>query len=346
MSRPFSSRRRDVVKAIGAAAIAAPWVVTSRAQALTPIKFSLNFRPDASNAAFFLADQRGWYKQAGLDVTFDSSGGSGDVLQRLVSNVYDLGKADINLLTEYVARGNPNPPKSTLIMYVRSPLAIGSMKKAGITKPADLIGKTLGAPQGDGAFKMLPAFAKAANIDVTKLNLKTVDIRLRETLLLRGELDGAFGFDSSIWFNLKAGGAKIEDVAFMYYSDFGLDLYGNSLMASSKILKENPKAVAAFTQVTARAWRDAMVDPKAAVAALKRREPLADEAIELERLQWLIKNQLTSAQTRAEGLGAVDKARFERSIGQVCDALGLANRPSMDAVYDAQFMPPLADRKF
>lgn len=344
MSNRLSRRR-----ALGAlsALVAAPYVVTaSRAQSLTPLKFSLNFRPDASNAAFFLAQERGWYRAAGLDVTLDASGGSGDVLQRLVSGVYDMGKGDINLLTEYVARGNPNPPKGTLIMYVRSPLSIVSFKKAGINKPADLVGKRLGAPQGDGAFKMLPSFAKVANVDVAKLNLATVDIRLRETMLLRGELDGAFGFDSSIWFALKAGGAKLEDLNFLYYSDYGLDLYGNSLMASAKFLRENPKAVAAFTQVTARAWRDAMLDPKPAIAALKRREALADEAIETERLQWLTKNQLTSPQTRAEGIGVVDRARFERGIGQVCDALGIATRPPIEAIYDAQFMPPLADRKF
>ena len=286
------------------------------------------------------------YRAAGLDVTMDSSGGSGDVMNRLVSGVYDMGKADINLLTEYLARGNPNPPKATMIMYVRSPLSVVSFKKANIAKPADLVGKSLGAPSGDGAFRMLPSFAKITNLDTTKLNLKTVDIRLRETMLLRGELDGAFGFDSSIWFALKAAGAKLEDMNFMYYSDHGLDLYGNSLMVSAKFLKESPKATAAFTQVTARAWRDAMLDPKAAIAALKKREALADETIETERWQWLIQRQLTSPQTRAEGLGAVDRARFERCIVQVCDALGLPNRPTFEAVYDASFLPPLADRKF
>jgi NitT/TauT family transport system substrate-binding protein len=345
MSSPSIPRRR-VVQALSSV-LAAPWVITApRAQTLTPVKFSLNFRPDASNAAFFLAQERGMFRAAGLDVTMDSSGGSGDVLNRLASGVYDMGKADINLLTEYIARGNPNPPKATMIMYVRSPLSVVSFKKANIAKPADMMGKALGAPSGDGAFRMLPSFAKVTNIDASKINLKTVDIRLRETMLLRGEIDGAFGFDSSIWFALKAAGAKLEDLNFMYYSDYGLDLYGNSMMASAKFLKENPKAVAAFTQVTARAWRDAMLDPKAAIAALRKREPLADETIETERWQWLIQRQLTSPATRADGLGAVDKARFERGIAQVCDALGLPNKPTFEAIYDASFLPPAADRKF
>ena len=346
---PNPTNRRRALQSFAAIAASgvAPWVITpSRAQTLTPLKFSLNFRRDGSNAAFFLAQERGDYRAAGLNVTLDASGGSGDVVNRLATGTYDMGKADINLLTEYVARGNPNAPKATLIMYVRSPLAVVSFKKSGIAKPADLMGRTVGAPAGDGAFKMLPSFAKVTNIDPSKILLKTIDTRLRETMLMRGEVDAAFGFDSSVWFGLKAGGAKFEDVSFMYYSDYGLDLFGNSLMASAKYLKENPKAVAAFTQVSARAWRDTMRDPKPAIAALRKAEPLADELIETERMQWLTKFQLTNDQTRAEGMGAVDRARFERGIAQVCDALGLAAKPPIDAIYDASFLPPLADRKF
>ena len=51
---------------------------------------------------------------------------------------------------------------------------------------------------------MFPAFAKATRIDASKVNFKNIDIRVRETLLARGEVDAVMGFDSSVWFNLKA----------------------------------------------------------------------------------------------------------------------------------------------
>jgi len=114
-------------------------LASGAAMAQTPIKFSLNFKPDGSNAAFFLALERGYYKEAGLDVTLDTSGGTVDVLTRLATNAYDLGFADIGAVIEFAARNPGQAPISTLVMYDRSPLAVVSLKKSGISKPADMM---------------------------------------------------------------------------------------------------------------------------------------------------------------------------------------------------------------
>ncbi len=246
--------------------------------AQTPIKFSLNFKPDGSNAAWFLAQERGYFKEAGLDVTLDTSGGTGDVITRLATNAYGIGFADIGAVIEFAARNPGQAPLATLVLYDRSPLAVVALKKSGISKPSDIAGRVIGAPLSDGACRMFPAFAKATRIDASKVIFKNIDIRVRETLLARGEVDAVMGFDSSVWFNLKALGLKIEDVNFIRYAENGMDLYGNSLLVSRKIMEENPKAVAAFVKITARAWKEAMADPKAAVAAITAAAPLAHGA--------------------------------------------------------------------
>ena len=319
--------------------------VAPLAPAQTPLKFSLNFKPDGSNAAWFLALERGYYKEAGLDVTLDTSGGTVDVITRLASGAYDMGFADIGAVVEFAARNPGQAPVSSLIMYDRSPLAVVSLKKANIVKPADMLGRVVGGPISDGAFRMFPAFAKATKIDGSKVNFKNIDIRVRETLLAKGEVDAVMGFDSSVWFNLKALGLKIEDVNFMRYAEHGLDLYGNALLASKKFMKENPKAVAAFTRITARAWKEAMADPKAAVAALAKRDPLVPAAIEAEKIQWLAANQIITPATKANGIGAVDRARLERQIDTIVEAFSLPAKPSVDSIYDGQYLPPAAERK-
>ena len=315
------------------------------AQAQTPIKFSLNFKPDGSNAAWFLAAERGYFKEAGLDVALDTSAGTGDVIQRLASNTYDLGCADIGTLIEFAGRNPQQAPITVMVLYARSPLAIISFKKAGINRPSDLIGKRMGAPANDGAFRMWPTFAKAAGIDASKVQNQNVDIRVRETMLVRGEYEGAYGYDSSMWFNLKPMGVKLEDLSFLRYADYGLDFYGNSVMASRKFMAEHPKEVEAFTRITARAWREAMADPKAAVAALYKREPLINVEVEIEKLQWLTKNQLTTPQTRAEGMGAVDIGRLDKQIAAITEAFQLPSLPATNAIYDAKFLPPRAERQ-
>ena len=328
-----------------AATLAALTLAAGASMAQTPLKFSLNFKPDGSNAAWFLALERGYYKEAGLDVTLDTSGGTVDVLTRLATNAYDMGFADIGAVIEFAARNPGQAPISTLVMYDRSPLAVVSLKKSGISKPADMMGRVIGGPISDGAFRMFPAFAKATKIDGSKVNFKNIDIRVRETLLARGEVDAVMGFDSSVWFGLKALGVKIEDVNFMRYAENGLDLYGNSLLASRKIMKENPKAVAAFTRITARAWKEAMADPKAAVAALMKRDPLIDANIEIEKIQWLAANQIATPAVKAGGIGALDRARLERQIDTIVEAFSLPARPAIDAIYDAQYLPTAAERR-
>ena len=337
---PFRSFALFATSAVSALAFA-----SSLAFAQTPLKFSLNFKPDGSNAAWFLAAERGYFKEAGLDVTLDTSGGTVDVITRLATNAYDMGFADIGAAIEFAARNPAQAPVATLVVYDRSPLAVIALKKSGISKPGDIAGKVIGAPLSDGAFRMYPAFAKATRIDSSKVSFKNIDIRVRETLLSRGEVDAVMGFDSSVWFNLKTLGHKIEEVNFIRYAEHGLDLYGNSLLVSRKMMKENPKAVAAFTRITARAWKEAMADPKAAVAALFKRDPLIDSAIEIEKIQWLAANQIATPAFKAGGMGSIDRARMEKQIDTIVEAFALPARPTLDSIYDSQFLPSAAERK-
>lgn len=335
------SLRRWLTGAISVVALA----LSSAAAAQTAVKFSLNFKPDGSNAAWFLAQEKGYFRDAGLQVTLDASNGTGDVLARLGNNSYDFGFADIGALMEFAARNPQQAPVAVLAIYANSPLSIVALRKSGINGPKDLIGKKLGGPATDGAYRMLPAFAKATGLDTSQVRTENIDIRVRETLLFRGDLDAIAGFDSSIWFNLKAMGVKQEDVVFMRYADQGLDLYGNALMVSRRMLETNPEVVRAFVRATALGWRDALANPAEAIEAVAKRDPLINKAIEIEKLQWLLKNQVRSPLSDREGLGAVNIARMERQIETVSTVFGLPSKPAVTAIYDARFVPPAADRR-
>jgi NitT/TauT family transport system substrate-binding protein len=314
------------------------------AAAQTPVKFSLNFKPDGSNAAWFLAQDRGYFRQAGLQVTLDASNGTGDVLSRLGTNTYDLGFADLGALMEFAARNPQQAPVAVMVIYANSPLSVVALRRSGVNRPGDLAGKRLGGPVSDGAYRMLPAFAQRAGLDMARVKVENIDIRVRETLLVRGDLDAIAGFDSSIWFNLKNMGVKQEDVVFMRYTDLGLELYGNALMVSRRMLESQPEAVRAFVRATALGWRDALADPAAAIEALARRDPLVNKAIELEKLQWLLANQIRTPLTTTGGLGTVDPARLEKQHETVRTVFSLPALP-LSAIYDGRFLPPAADRK-
>jgi NitT/TauT family transport system substrate-binding protein len=309
------------------------------------LKVSLNAPYDGSNAAFFLAEDKGYYAAEGLKVTFDPSAGSGEAVTRIGSGAYDFGFGDINVLMEFNAKNPDNAGKAVYMLYYRSPLSVGSFAKAGIAKPADLNGKKVGGALTDGAYKLFPAYANLASIKADSIQWQYGDLRLREALLLKGDVDAILGFDSTMYFNLVRQGIAPADIKFLYYSDAGLNIYGNAILASKKLLDSNPKAVRGFVAATAKGWRDAIANPGAAIAALKKRSSLIDEKLETAKLDWLIKNQLATDESKADGLGGVRAERLKSSLEIVSKAFGLPKVVTPAEVFTADYLPDAAARK-
>jgi NitT/TauT family transport system substrate-binding protein len=308
------------------------------------VKLSLNAPYDGSNAPFFLAEDKGYYAAAGMTVSMDPSGGSGEAVTRIGSGAYDFGFADVNVLLEFNAKNPGSAGKAVYMLYYRSPLSVASFAKASITKPADLAGKKLGGALGDGAFKLFPAYARLTGLKPDSVKWEYGDLRLREVMLLKGDVDAEVGFDSTMYFSLTRQGVKPADIKLLYFADAGLDIYGNALVASRKIIDSNPQLVKGFVEASAKGWRDAVADPAAAIAALKKRAPLIDEKLELAKLQWLIKNQIVTTESKADGLGSVRKERLDKSIAVLSKAFELPGKPSAADVFTDAFLPAAAVR--
>jgi NitT/TauT family transport system substrate-binding protein len=309
------------------------------------VKVSLAAPFDGSNAAFFLAEERGWFREAGLRCQFDSSGGSGEAVTRVGSGSYEFGIGDINVLLEFNAKNPASAARCVYMVYYRSPLSAASFPRAGINAARDLAGKRIGAALTDGAYRIFPAFASVAGLDAGTVRWQYGDLRLREAFLLRGDVDAILGFDSTMYFGLVRAGAKPEDIRFQYFADAGLPLYGNGILASKRMLETNPEAVRRFTAAAARGWQAAMADPVAAIAALRRKEALTDVPLETEKLRWLITKQLTTEESRADGLGGVRADRFATSVATVSRAFGLATPLAPADVFDPSFLPSAEIRR-
>ena len=168
---------------------------------------------------------------------------------------------------------------------------------------------------------------------------------MAEALLLKGDVDAILGFDSTMYFNLVRQGIAPSDIKFLYFSDVGLNIYGNAILASKKILESNPKAVRGFVAATAKGWRDAIANPAAAVAALKKRSSLTDEKLETAKLEWLIRNQLVTDESKADGLGGVRAERLAASLETVSKAFALPKVVTPAEVFVADFLPEAAARQ-
>jgi NitT/TauT family transport system substrate-binding protein len=334
--------RRPAFRAL--IALGLSFLALSGARGQTPVKVSLNAPFDGSNAAFFLAQEKGYFAAEGLAVSMDPSGGSGEAVTRIGSGAYDFGFADVNVLMDFNAKNPASAGKAVYMLYYRSPLSVASFAKAGIDKPADLVGKKLGGALTDGAYKLFPAYANLTGLKSDAVKWEYGDLRLREAMLLKGDVDAILGFDSTMYFGLVRQGIKPTDIKFLYYSDVGMDIYGNAIVASRKILA-NPALVKGFVNAVAKGWRDTLANPSAAIAALKKQTPLIDEKLELEKLQWLIKNQIVTAESKADGMGGVRKDRIDKSVALLTKAFQLPGTPTAaDLITDA-FLPAADVRK-
>ncbi|MGH7003118.1 MAG: ABC transporter substrate-binding protein, partial [Alphaproteobacteria bacterium] len=160
---------------------------------------------------------------------------------------------------------------------------------------------------------------------------------------VQGTVDFISGHYFSSMHDLRARGVKAEDVTVMRYSDFGLDVYGNCIIVSPDML-QNPKAVTGFLAATIKAWKDVIADPKSGIAAAKKRDPLIDDALEMERLKLSLETNIITPYVKANGMGDVDPARFARSVKDVAEAFGLPAAPAPEKVFTNKFLPPKAER--
>jgi NitT/TauT family transport system substrate-binding protein len=332
-------RRRDALALFGAlpATLAAPAV---HAQSLLDVRFTLDWAFQGPQAAFLLALDRGYFREAGLNVTMDRGFGSGDVPVKISSGAYDVGVADLSPTIRMRLERPEVDLFTPFIVHDATALAVMTLRREGIRTPADLAGKTLAAPESDAGRQLFPAFAKAARLDPASVRWQTVTPQLREPMLAQGRANAITGFITSGIFSLRGLGVPDADIVTMLFSDVGADFYSTSLITSRRFAQANPRAVTGLIRGLIRAQYDSLADPAAAIANLRRREPLTDVALETERLRMALDRLTFTPHVRANGFGQVDTARLQRSIDMVRDAFGISRPMAASDIYDPSFLPP------
>jgi len=335
---------KHIIRLAACVLMAAVGALAGPARAETSIRFGLDWIPGAVHSPFFIALYKGYYKAEGLNVVIDPGKGSVGLVQQIAAGVYDMGYPDFGVLTDFDSK---NPGKGFPMLmagYEEAPAGVIFLKTSGITTPKQLEGKTLGASAGDGGFKLFPTFAQHAGFDPAKVKIQFIDPKLRETLLAKHQVDAIIGQIFNTTLELKAKGVEPKDVNSFLYRDYGLDLYGNGIAASTAFLKAHPDAVKAFIRASIKGFQDMVQDPALAVQMTVKYQPLLNAAIERDRLTLAMSCCIVTPNVRKDGIGVFDQARLTRGIAILVNGFKLPSTPSDGIVFDASYLPPQKDR--
>jgi len=320
-------------------------LAAASAAAQTPIKFSLDFKFEGPSAPFVVALDRGYFKAEGLDVTIDTAAGSLEPITRVASGTYDMGFGDINSLIKFRDQNPTAPIKAVFMVYNRPPFSIVSRKSRGVVKPKDLEGHKLGAPAADGAFAQWKIFVQANGIDASKVTIENVGFPVREPMLAAGQVDAITGFSFSSYINLKDRGVQVDDIVVMLMADYGVNLYGNSIIVNPRFAAVHPDAVKGFLRALLKGLKDTVKDPATAVDSVIKRNDVAKKDVELERLNMALHANILTPEVMRDGFGGVEPARLDKSIDQIALTYDFKAKPKGADIFDASFLPSAEDRK-
>ncbi len=309
------------------------------------VKFALDARAEGPEALLLLPQEKGYFKNEGLDIEFNKMAVPLDPLARVASGVSDIGFADLTDLIRYRDQNPAAPVKAVFIVYNKPPHAVVARRSRGISEPKRLENKKIGATATGPALQVWPLFAKLNGIDLARVSIETVGIPLRAPMLAAGQIDAAIGASFRLYVDLKDRGVPADDIVLMVMADYGVKVYGSAIVANSKFAAQRPDAVTAFLNAFTRGLKQTIRDPDETVDLVVKREDGAKKDVEFARMRMMLQQNVVTPEVERAGLGGVDVARFEQSIEQIALIHTFKTKPKPEDALDLSFLPPLAERK-
>jgi NitT/TauT family transport system substrate-binding protein len=306
---------------------------------LERIRFATQWVWQSDHAIWTIAEQRGYFTDEKLSVSVDRGYGSADNMTKIAAGALDVGIVDVNLLSKFNHDNPNNRLVCFMVIFDAAPSAIMFLKSSGIKKPKDVEGKRVAITDADATTLLFPIIAEKNGIDRSKIEFKSVNSALRDTMVLQGSADASLGYVTTAVVNWEATGTPKDQIGYFQYNQLGLDLYSLGLVCREDFVKAHPDAIKGFVRAAIKATRDMLADLNMAVASVKKRDPLITDSVEIIRLKLTRDISLLTPNVKKNGISAVDRARFEETTGQIARVMGVPP-VKMETIYTDECLPP------
>ena len=299
----------------------------------TELKVGLGYIPSVQFAPFYLAQQRGWYAAAGLNVTFENKIDP-DLVTLVGQGALDLGVADGTSVIPAVSQSIPIRYVATI--YGTYPSIVFAKTISGITDAADLAGKKIGIPGKYGSsWIMLQALLGSVELTPDDVTIVEYPDFGQGVAVQQGAVDAATGFANNEPVQLERGGEQ----AVVLHVDRIVPLPGPGLIAGTRTLDAKAGAIAEFIEQTLRAMDAIAADPRIGVDAAIAAVP--DLASGRETQAAILDATIATWRdpTGAKPFGSIDRAAWSASIAYLTGLDMVPNAVTVDDVVRGDLLP-------
>ena len=226
------------------------------------VKLQLKWLHQAQFAGFYMAQEKGYYAEENIKVTFLEGGPDVDIAGSVIS-----GKTDFGVMTpEYILtnRSMGAPLTALAAIYRRSAVVFAARADSGIVRPSDFKGKTVAAIGKGGVMEFelqLRAMMRKLKTDITMVNIVPYDPEYASFFSGKTDITAAYFTGGVI--KMRKKGMKLN---LIWPGDYGVNFYSDTIVTTDRLISENPDLVTRFLRATLKGWQDAIEDYRQAVS--------------------------------------------------------------------------------
>ncbi len=322
--------KRTVAGGLLALAIASAGV--SSAMAEDKVTLRLNFLLSGVHTIFYYGVEKGFYKDAGIDLQIGEGQGSARTVQAVATGGDTFGIADGGSVIAGATRGAP--VKSVLGLLNTSPYAISFRADAGVNTIKDIEGKSVAASAGEASLALLPAIWKKNGIDPSKVKILNVDGPGKIIAVMQKRTDGTLaGLENQVVV-LKSKGLEQKIFSF---AELGVNTQGLTIIANSKQAETNQDLVKRFVAASIKSIEAAKADPDAAVAAAVKVKPTGDAKLLKDQLEVSL-TLLASPSDPSARLGEMSPADWQQTLDLMKEYQDIKTDMPADAFFTNAFI--------
>jgi NitT/TauT family transport system substrate-binding protein len=301
------------------------------------VTYNMAWLPQGSSIGVIVAQDRGFFKEAGLDTNIVRGYGGNRTANELDQGQFEFGYVDpISLILN---RSNGGKIRMVGAINTRWPAGVCYVTKRNQPKSIDdLKGLSLGGGAGSPVHNVVPAWLEMNGKPRDFIRLVRLDPAVVDASFIEGKTDLAECWQASNRPVLAklAGNAGVQ-VGWLNYADFGLNAYGSGFATSDAMIEKKPDTVRKFLRASYRGFETAFANPEQAADIVVKMFPASDRAIALAQIKETA-DIMNDPQVRGQGLGYLREDRMASTLGFVDKAFDLKGRIKVNEVYTNQFL--------